>query len=319
MSIVDILTSTRPKKESERVVKKLFNRPVSPAQEEIARRHLSLTSLSHREFIRLPQDVRDALDIQFSKRRVLLDYVINGIKESGITHQRPKIRVGSKSSLRKVRIPSYINPRDQEGNQLGKYVRFVDTKLALDYGSVDDPIRVHADILLFHEGQKYLGLFWRDLRRSSRQTYLHQVNKVGKNIFGREYGGFIIFYPTDDDSIDLYQPGLISTTILEHLAEESNTQRDLSHKLKEVQKKSAKMYRSNEQTKIEQSIYDEFEDLTHLIGLPYDISQRTDYFFHTTPAEKSIPIKKPSKKIKHKGSILPKIGYEGTDNPSVHY
>ncbi|MFT4313191.1 MAG: hypothetical protein ACMXYA_02190 [Candidatus Woesearchaeota archaeon] len=215
-----------------------------------------------------------------------IDYIFRGLSQLSNIILEEELKGELESNMSRARhrlLPTY-NHTQGEKTQV-----FEDSKIELEYGSVDDPLKTYADFLLHETGRKtYFGIVMRGLQDYQPDRF-SLVDKVGTDIFQKTYGGFLIFTPHDDPSVDITIKTELpySSNELDLLVEEHDLRKDeqrikwkkLSKLVRKKQDETVNIaYKKTQFDKKIRRILREFPETGHIIGLPYHTSKRPEYF-----------------------------------------
>ncbi len=234
---------------------------------------------------------KQAFRAQMFFRKSALKYVLSGLRQSSelyFSQNRQAYHNTDKSSLRHVVIPTYRITENSLGNEFGKEITHTERKLELQYGSWDQPLVTYCDFLLQHNDKQYFGLVMRGLQDYQKNRFL-LLDKIGSDLFEDTYNGFVIFAPLDDPSVKLHVESdvALSAPELDSIIAEHNLQkspnsvnmRKLNKIISKQQYQEANIhYKPNTKNKKVKRILKDFPQTSHIIGLPYNISLRDEYF-----------------------------------------
>ncbi len=234
---------------------------------------------------------KEARLAQHFLRKKALKYVFSGLKNAYdvdcIQDRRLHLQTDT-SALRHVEIPTFRIRKNTLKKELSRHVTHLERKYELQYGSWDNPLITYCDFLLQHNTQTYFALVMRGLQDYERDRFL-LLDKIGQDIYESQYGGFVIFTPLDDPTVKVHvesplelsakQLGTIITD--EQLVTSKGTieWRKLSSIVKKQQRKTTNThYKKTYRNKKVGLILRQFPQTAHIMGLPYDISQKEEYF-----------------------------------------
>ncbi|MFT4343502.1 MAG: hypothetical protein ACMXYE_02025 [Candidatus Woesearchaeota archaeon] len=253
-------------------------------------RHRILVGLTDTDVEKMSDLERNALHAQVFYRRHAMRYVLSALfssPEIEVCQDRRFTEEGTRSFIHHVELPTYRVTRNALVNEYDREIVHQERKMELAYGTWDDPLLTYADFIMTHDDSKYFGFVMRGLQDFDKDRF-RLVNKIGKDIYDSTYGGFVIFTPVDDPSVNVHietSLALSDRELNEMIVDEGLCENDGSLNWRKFatvarkrQQKANIHYKPKKADKKVRLITRAFPDTAHIVGLPYDISQRDEYF-----------------------------------------
>lgn len=271
---------------------------------------MSPESISKSQLELLNAFSKESMRARVTHRNDVLKYVHKGLFEHDCSTAMTAF--GQKSMMMPVTIPTYryFDDPNDPGFEIAKTIR-LDYKLRLDYGldfehiflegdfltelgselNSQESLRTYVDFVLTDDTDKsYFVNVLTDLRRYDEDRF-KIIDKVGKDLFNDSYGGFIIFTPLDDPTVNVEVNFPAPTRDFEELISfanksgffEGNPRRNLTYSdlnrllTKERQSRTIR-FKKKRRDKIAEKILAAFPETASIVGLPYKDSTLSEYF-----------------------------------------